>query len=394
MAVGHLLSALPPLRGDSVFCPKLHRKRDVPKSPIIATGSTGAIRGHDGFIVQTLSVQARIALGRGEGNMKLPHRRQFLHLAAGAAALPVASRFALAQAYPARPVRILVGFAAGGNFDIVARLIGQWLSDQLHQPVIVENRPGASSNLATEAVIRAPADGYTLLLGGAVNAVNATLYEKLSFNFISDVAPVAGVSRFPNVMTVGASFPAKTVPEFIAYAKANPGKISQGSSGNGTTQHLAGALFKMMTGVNFVHVPYRGASQALTDLLSGQVQVLFEPLPPSMQHIKSGTLRALAVTTATRSEALPDVPTVSEFVPGYEASGWSGVCAPKNTPTDIINRLNKEINAGLADPRTKARLADLGATTLAGSSADFGKLIADETEKWGKAIRAANIKAD
>jgi tripartite-type tricarboxylate transporter receptor subunit TctC len=394
MAVGHLLSALPPLRGDSVFCPKLHRKRDVPKSPIIATGSTGAIRGHDGFIVQTLSVQARIALGRGEGNMKLPHRRQFLHLAAGAAALPVASRFALAQAYPARPVRILVGFAAGGNFDIVARLIGQWLSDQLHQPVIVENRPGASSNLATEAVIRAPADGYTLLLGGAVNAVNATLYEKLSFNFISDVAPVAGVSRFPNVMTVGASFPAKTVPEFIAYAKANPGKISQGSSGNGTTQHLAGALFKMMTGVNFVHVPYRGASQALTDLLSGQVQVLFEPLPPSMQHIKSGTLRALAVTTATRSEALPDVPTVSEFVPGYEASGWSGVCAPKNTPTDIINRLNKEINAGLADPKTKARLADLGATTLAGSSADFGKLIADETEKWGKAIRAANIKAD
>jgi tripartite-type tricarboxylate transporter receptor subunit TctC len=394
MAVGHLLSALPPLRGDSVFCPKLHRKRDVPKSPIIATGSTGAMRGHDGFIVHTLSVQARIALGRGEGNMKLPHRRQFLHLAAGAAALPVASRFALAQAYPARPVRILVGFAAGGNFDIVARLIGQWLSDQLHQPVIVENRPGASSNLATEAVIRAPADGYTLLLGGAVNAVNATLYEKLNFNFISDVAPVAGVSRFPNVMTVGASFPAKTVPEFIAYAKANPGKISQGSSGNGTTQHLAGALFKMMTGVNFVHVPYRGASQALTDLLSGQVQVLFEPLPPSMQHIKSGTLRALAVTTATRSEALPDVPTVSEFVPGYEASGWSGVCAPKNTPTDIIDRLNKEINAGLADPKTKARLADLGATTLAGSSADFGKLIADETEKWGKAIRAANIKAD
>ena len=394
MAVGHLLSALPPLRGDSVFCPKLHRKRDVPKSPIIATGSTGAMRGHDGFIVHTLSVQARIALGRGEGNMKLPHRRQFLHLAAGAAALPVASRFALAQAYPARPVRILVGFAAGGNFDIVARLIGQWLSDQLHQPVIVENRPGASSNLATEAVIRAPADGYTLLLGGAVNAVNATLYEKLSFNFISDVAPVAGVVRFPNVMTVGASFPAKTVPEFIAYAKANPGKISHGSSGNGTTQHLAGALFKMMTGVNFVHVPYRGASQALTDLLSGQVQVLFEPLPPSMQHIKSGTLRALAVTTATRSEALPDVPTVSEFVPGYEASGWSGVCAPKNTPTDIINRLNKEINAGVADPKTKARLADLGATTLAGSSADFGKLIADETEKWGKAIRAANIKAD
>ena len=283
--------------------------------------------------------------------MKLPHRRQFLHLAAGAAALPVVSRFARAQAYPARPVRILVGFAAGGNFDIVARLIGQWLSEQLHQPVIVENRPGASSNSATEAVIRAPADGYTLLLGGAVNAVNATLYEKLSFNFISDVAPVAGVVRFPNVMTVDASFPAKTVPEFIAYAKANPGKINKASSGNGTTQHLAGELFKMMTGVNFVHVPYRGAAQALTDLLGGQVQVLFEPLPPSIEHIKSGTLRALAVTTATRSEALPDVPTVGEFVPGYEASGWSGVCAPKNTPTDIINRLNNEINAALPIPR-------------------------------------------
>ena len=287
--------------------------------------------------------------------MKLP-RRNFLHLAAGATVLPVASRFALAQAYPARPVRILVGFAAGGAFDIVARLIGQWLSDQFHQPVIVENRPGASSNLATEAVIRAPPDGYTLLLGGAVNAVNATFYEKLSFNFISDVAPVAGVSRFPNVMTVGASFPAKTVPEFIAYAKANPGRISQGSSGNGTTQHLAGALFKMMTGVNFVHVPYRGASQALTDLLSGQVQVLFEPLPPSMQHIKAGTLRALAVTTATRSEALPDVPTVSEFVPGYEASGWSGVCAPKNTPPTSSTGSTRRSTRALPIPRRRRAL--------------------------------------
>jgi tripartite-type tricarboxylate transporter receptor subunit TctC len=325
--------------------------------------------------------------------MKLP-RRRFLHLAAGAVALPAVARTAWAQAYPSRPVRIIVGFAAGGNFDIVARLIGHWLSEQLHQPVIVENRSGASSNLATEAVIRAAADGYTLLLGGAVNAVNATLYEKLNFNFISDVAPVVGVVRFPNVMTVSASFPAKTVPEFIAYAKANPGKINHGSSGNGTTQHLAGELFKTINGVTFVHVPYRGAPQALTDLLSGQVQVLFESLPASIQHIKSGTLRALAVTTATRSEALPDLPTIGEFVLGYEASGWNGICVPKNTPIEVIERLNNVINAGLADPKMKARLADLGATTLAGSPSDFGKLIAEETEKWAKVIRTANIKAE
>jgi tripartite-type tricarboxylate transporter receptor subunit TctC len=287
---------------------------------------------------------------------------------------------------------MLVGFAAGGNFDIVARLLGQWLSEQVHQPVIVENRPGASSNIATEAVVRAPADGYTVLLGGAVNAVNATLYEKLGFDFISDLAPVAGVVRFPNVMTVGASFPAKTVPEFIAYAKANPGRINHGSSGNGTTQHLAGELFKMMTGVEFLHVPYKGGSQAITALLSGQVQVLFEALPPSIPHIKSGQLRALGVTTATRSEALRELPTVGEFVPGYEASGWNGVCAPKNTPSEIIETLNKLINASLADPKLKARLADLGATTLGGSSTAFGKLIAEETEKWGKVIRAGNIK--
>jgi tripartite-type tricarboxylate transporter receptor subunit TctC len=338
-----------------------------------------------------LSVEARIAQRHWENIMKLP-RRQFLHLAAGAAALPAVLRIAWAQTYPTRPVRILVGFAAGGNFDIVARLIGEWLSEQFHQTVIVENRPGASSNLATEAALRAPADGYTLLLGGAVNAVNATLYEKLSFNFMNDVAPVAGVVRFPNVMMVSASFPAKTVPEFIAYAKANPGKINHGSSGNGTTQHLAGELFKMMTGVNFTHVPYRGAPQALTDLLGGQVQVLFEALPPSIPHIKSGTLRALAVTTAARSEALPDLPAVGEFVLGYEASGWNGVCVPKNTPIEIIEKLNNVINAGLADPKMKARLADMGATTLAGSPADFGKLIADETEKWSKVIREANIK--
>ncbi len=321
-------------------------------------------------------------------------RRTFLQLAASAAALPAIPHVARAQAWPARPVRILVGFAAGGNFDIVARLIGQWLSEQLHQSVIVENRPGASSNVATEALVRAPADGYTLLLGGAVNAVNATLFDKLSFNFISDVAPVAGVVRFPNVVTVAASFPAKTIPEFITYAKANPDKINHGSSGNGTTQHLAGELFKMMTGVSFTHVPYRGAAPALTDLLGGQVQVLFEPLPASIQHIKSGAIRALAVTTATRAEALPDVPALSEFIPGYEASGWNGVCAPRNTPVDVIQTLNAAINAGLADAKLKARLADLGATPLGGSSAAFGKLIASETEKWSKIIRAANIRLE
>lgn len=325
--------------------------------------------------------------------MKVP-RRQFLRLAAAAAALPAASRIAWSQAYPSRPLRLIVGFAAGGNFDLIARLIAQSMSEQFQRPVLVENRPGAGSNIATEAVIRSPADGYTLLFAGAVNTVNATLYENLNFNFINDVAPVAGVVRFPNVMTVGPSFPAETVPEFIAYAKANPGKINQGSSGNGTTQHLAGELFKMMTGVDFLHVPYKGASQAITALLSGQVQVLFEPSPASISYIKSGQLRALAVTAATRSEALPDLPTVGEFVPGYEASGWGGVVAPKNTSSEIVGRLNSAINASLADLKVKARLADLGATTLGGSSADFGKLIGDETEKWGKVIRAANIKID
>src|SRR3954468_8329846 len=322
----------------------------------------------------------------------MPTRRQILILAAGSTALASVAGITRAQTYPTRPLRILVGFVAGGNFDIVARLMGQWLSEELHQPVIIENRPGASSNLATEAVVRAPADGYTLLLGGAVNAVNATLYEGLGFNFISDLVPVAGVVRFPNVMTVGASFPARTVPEFIAYAKVNPAKISHGSSGNGTTQHLAGELFKMMTGVDFLHVPYKGGSQAITALLGGQVQVLFEALPPSIPHIKSGQFRALAVTTATRSAALPDLPTLGEFVTGYEASGWNGICAPKNTPSEILEKLNRSINASVADPKVKARLADLGATTLGGSSGDFGKLIAEETEKWGKVIRAGNIK--
>lgn len=323
--------------------------------------------------------------------MKLP-RRKFLRLAAGIAAFPAVSRLAWADGYPSRPVRLLVGFAAGGNFDVVARIIAEWMSEQLHQAVIVENRPGASSNLAAEAAVRAAADGYTLFLGGAVNAVNATLFEKLGFNFINDLAPVAGLVQFPNVMTVGASFPAKTVPEFIAYAKDNPGKLNQGSSGRGTTQHLAGELFKIMTETDFVHVPYRGAASALTDLLGGQVQVLFEALPPSIEHIKAGTLRALAVTSAARSPVLPNVPTVGEFVPGYEASGWNGILAPKGTPPDIIGRLNVVVNAGLAESRIRARLSDLGAMMLSGSPADFGKLIAAETDKWGKVIRSAGIK--
>ena len=321
-------------------------------------------------------------------------RRQFLHLTSAVAALAATAHGATAQDYPSRPVRILVGFAAGGNFDIVARIIGQWLSEQLNQPVIIENRPGASSNIATEAVIRAAADGYTLLLGGAVNAVNVTLYEKLPFNFLQDVSPVAGVVRFANVMTVNASSPIKTVAEFIAYAKASPGKMSQRSSGSGTTQHLAGELFKVMTGTVFLHVPYRGAAPAITDLLGEQVQVLFESLPASIPHIKSGKFRALAVTTATRSDALPDVPAMAEFVSGYEASGWTGVFAPRNTPAEIIQRLNQVINAGLGDAKLKARYADLGAVTMTGASADFAQLVFDETDKWGKLVRRGNIKVD
>lgn len=321
-------------------------------------------------------------------------RRQFLQLTSAVAAYAATAYGATTPGYPSRPVRMLVGFAAGGNFDIVARMMGQWLSEQLNQPVIIENRPGASRNIATEAVIRAPADGYTLLLGGAVNTVNATLYDKLPFNFSQDVSPVAGIVRFPNVMTVNASSPVKTVAEFVAYAKANPAKMSQGSSGSGTTQHLAGELFKAMSGTVFVHVPYRGAAPAITDLLGEQIQVLFESLPASIPHIKSGKLRALAVTTASRSDALPDVPAMSEFVPGYEASGWTGVVAPRHTPVEIIERLNKVINAGLGDPKLKARYAELGAAAMTGSSADFGKLIADETDKWGKLIRMANIKSD
>jgi len=303
-------------------------------------------------------------------------------------------RVVRAEVYPSRPVRIIVGFAPGGNFDIVARVIAERMAERMGQPVVVENRPGAGSNIATEAAIRAPADGYTLLLAGAVNAVNATLYEKLSFNFASDVAPIAGAVQFPNVMTVSASFPATSVPEFIAYAKANPGRLNHGSSGNGTTQHLAGELFKRAAGVSFVHLPYRGASQALTDMLGGQVQVLFEGLPASIPHIKSGRLRALAITTAARSDALPDIPAMAEFLPGYEASGWNGFCAPRNTPAAVVDVLNAAINASLADPRVKARFADIGAMPLGGSPDDFARLIMRETEKWAQVIRAANIKAD
>jgi tripartite-type tricarboxylate transporter receptor subunit TctC len=320
-------------------------------------------------------------------------RRQFLHLAAGAAALPAVSCIARAQAYPTRPVRVIVGFAPGGGSDIYARLIGQSLTERLGQPFIIENRPSAGGNIATEAVANAPADGYTLLLVGSSNTINPALYDKLNFNFIRDIAPVTGISVSANIMEVNPSVPVKTVPEFIAYAKANPGKVNFASGGNGSSQHLSGELFKMLTGVNMVHVPYRGEALALPDLLSGQVQILFGNMSSSLEHVRSGRLRALAVTTATRSQALPGVPTVGHFVPGYEAGVWNGVGAPKNTPAEIIDKLNREVNATLADPRVKARFADLGGMALAGSPAEFGRFIADETEKWGKVIRAANIKA-
>jgi tripartite-type tricarboxylate transporter receptor subunit TctC len=319
-------------------------------------------------------------------------RRQFLHLAAGTVAVPAASRFARAQAYPSRPVRIIVGYPPGGGADIVARLMGQWSSERLGQPFIIENRPGAGSNIGTEAVVHAPSDGYTLLLAGTPNAINATIYDKLNFNFVRDIAPVAAIMRVPMVMSVNPSFPARTVSEFVAYAKANPDKINMGSAGVGGIDHIAFELFKMMAGLNMVHVPYRGEALALTDMLGGQVQVMFGSMPGTIEYIRSGKLRPLAVTTATRSEALPEIPTVGEFVPGFEASLWGGVGAPKNTPAEIIGKLNKEINAGLANPKLKARLADLGGTPLALSPAEFGKLIADETEKWAKVIRAANIK--
>jgi tripartite-type tricarboxylate transporter receptor subunit TctC len=325
--------------------------------------------------------------------MKLP-RRQFLHLAVGAVALPTVSRVARAQAYPTRPVRFVAAFAAGGGSDILSRLMGQSLSERLGQPFVIENRPGAAGNIGTEAVVRAPPDGYTLLLVGAWNAINATLYDKLNFNFIRDIAPVAGISQEPNAIVVHPLVPAKTVPEFIAYANANPGKVNMASGGNGAPSHVSGELFKMLAGVSLVHVPYRGAGPALVDLLGGQVQVMFAPMTVSIEYIRAGKLRPLAVTTAIRSEALPDIPTVSEFVPGYEASQWYGVGVPKNTPAEVVNKLNREISAALADSKMKARLADLGSKPLAGSPAEFGKFIADETEKWGKVVRFANIKAE
>jgi tripartite-type tricarboxylate transporter receptor subunit TctC len=324
--------------------------------------------------------------------MKLP-RRAFLHLAAGAAALLAVSRVARAQTYPTRPVRIVVPFAPGGANDITARLIGQWLSEHFGQQFIIENRPGGGGNIGIEAVVRSPADGYTLLVVGTTAAINATLFEKLNYNFIRDIAPVASIVRVPHVMQVNPSLPVATVPEFIAHAKANPGKISMGSGGNGSPAHVTGELFKMMTGVNLTHVPYRGAGPAITDLLGGQIQVTFTDMAASIEYIRAGRLRALAVTTAMRSEALPDIPTVGDFVSGFEASQWVGLCAPKNTPPEIIGKLNAEINTGLADPKLKARLADLGGKVLPSSPADFGN-IADETEKWGKVIRAANIKAE
>jgi tripartite-type tricarboxylate transporter receptor subunit TctC len=325
--------------------------------------------------------------------MKLP-RRRFLHLAAGAAALPAVSRIARAQTYPSRPVRLIVPFAPAGTTDILARLMGQWLSERLGQQFVIENRPGASTIIGTEAVVRAPADGYTVLLVATASAINATLFDKLSYNFLSDIVPVAGIMRVPNIMVVHPSVPVKTVPEFIAYAKANPGKINQASPGAGTSTHMAGELFKAMTGTQIVLVQYRGNAPGLIDLLAGQVQLGFDTMPSSIEYIRAGKLRALGVSTLTRSEALPDVPTISEFVPGYESSGYFGFGLPKNAPAEIVDRLNREINAGLADPGLKSRLADLGGMTLAGTPADFGMLIAEETDKWAKVIRAANIKPD
>ena len=323
-----------------------------------------------------------------------PRRRQFLHLVAGVAVLPAMSRFARAQTYPTRPVRLIIGYPPGGSADMTARLMGQWLSERLGQTFVIESRPGAATNIATEAVVHAPPDGYTLLLVAPANAINVTLYEKLNYNFLHDIAPVAGLIRFPNVMEVNPSVPAKTVPEFIAYAKANPGKLNMASSGNGSTIHVSGELFKMMTGISMIHVPYRGGAPALTDMISGQVQVMFDNVPTSIEFIRAGKLRPLAVTTAQRSEVLPDLPTVADFVPGYEASAWYGVGAPKGTPAEIIDKLNSEINAILANPKTKSRFAELGASLIGGSPADFGRLVVEETDKWGKVVRFSGAKPD
>jgi tripartite-type tricarboxylate transporter receptor subunit TctC len=325
--------------------------------------------------------------------MKLP-RRRFLRLAGAAAGASMLPRVAHAVDYPTRPVRIIVAVAAGGGADIVARVIGQWLSERLGQQFIVENRPGGGTNIGTEMVARAPADGYTLLLVNLTHAINATLYEKLNYNFVRDFAPVAGIVGVSNVVEIHPSVPAKTIPEFIAYAKANPGKINMGSAGNGSSSHMAGELFKMMAGVNLVHVPYRGQGPAMTDLLGGQLQVIFATTPGTTEFVRIGKLNALAVTTATRAEALPDVPPLADFVPGYESSQWYGLGAPKNTPAEIVDKLNREVNAALVDPKMKARLAEFGGTVMPGPPADFGKFIAAETEKWGKVVKFAGIKAD
>jgi tripartite-type tricarboxylate transporter receptor subunit TctC len=322
------------------------------------------------------------------------HRRNFLKLAGGALAAPALPRPASALDYPARPVRIIAGFTAGGGVDITARLIGQWLAQRLGQSFVIENRPGAGGNIGTETVINAAADGYTLLLATVPNAVNASLYEKLNFSFIRDTAPVAGIIRVPMVMLLNPSVPAKTVPEFIAYAKANPDKVNMASAGNGTAPHLAGELFKMMAGVNLVHIPYRGQGPALTDLLGGQVQVLFATTPGTSDYITTGKLRALAVTTAARAEMLPELPPIGDFVPGYETSQWYGISAPGKTPQEIVDKLNREINAALADPGMKAKFAAIGGEPLPGSPSEFGMLIAEETEKWAKVVRAAGLKAE
>ncbi|MGH6643461.1 MAG: Bug family tripartite tricarboxylate transporter substrate binding protein [Bradyrhizobium sp.] len=321
-------------------------------------------------------------------------RRQFLQLAAGAVALPAVSRIANAQAYPSRPVRLVIGYTPGGSADLTARLMGQWLSERLGQSFVIENRPGGGTNIATEAVVRAPADGYTLLLAAPANAINATLYDKLNFDFLRDMDAVAGLIRFPNVVVVNPSVPVKSIPELIAYAKANPGTLNMASSGNGSTIHMSGELFKMLTGINMVHVPYRGGAPAMTDLLAGQVQVMFDNIPTCAEHVKSGKLRGLAVTSTTRSDVLPDLPVVADFLPGYEASAWYGVCAPKNTPPEIVEKLNKAINEILADPKAKARFTELGALLLPGSPTDFHKLLANETEKWGKVVKFAGAKVD
>jgi len=325
--------------------------------------------------------------------MKLP-RRKFLHLVAGAAALPAASPIANAQTYPARPVRIIAAFAAGGGVDITARLIGQWLSDRLGQSFITENRPGAGGNIGTEAVVNAPPDGHTLLLATIPNAVNGALYEKLNFNFIRDIAPVAGIIRVPMAILAHPSLPAATVPELIAYAKANPGKINMASAGTGSAPHLAGELFNAMAGTKLAHVPYRGQGPALSDLLGGQVQVMFATTPGTTDYVRTGRLKGLAVTTASRAKVLPELPTIGEFLPGYEASQWYGVGAPKNTPAEIVDKLNKEINAALADPKMKARFAEIGGEVLPGSPTDFRKFIAEETEKWEKVVTFAGLKPD